>query len=137
MRFLLRIAFWFGLVLLLLPTGRSSDSNNEQTKAVNPLEAASAATATFSDMSHFCTRQPEACAVGAQVAAAAGQQAQVGAKMLYQFLSEKLVSAELDSAAGAAAKSSRDTLTHSDLVPNWRGPGKGKDAAQKRAPNES
>ncbi|MFZ1886044.1 MAG: DUF5330 domain-containing protein [Rhodoplanes sp.] len=137
MRFLLRIAFWFGLVLLLLPTSRSSDSSGEQTKAVDPLDAASAATATFSDMRQFCTRQPEACAVGAQVAAAAGQRAQVGAKMLYEFLSEKIVSAESDSAAGAAAKGSRDTLTHSDLVPNWRGPGKGKDAAQKRAPNES
>lgn len=136
MRFLLRIAFWFGLVLLLLPTSRSSDSNNEQTKAVNPLEAASAATATFSDMRQFCARQPEACAVGAQVAAAAGQQAQVGAKMLYQFLSEKLVSAESDSATGAAAKASRDTLTHSDLVPNWRGPGKGKDAPNRRTPSE-
>ncbi len=136
MRFLLRIAFWFGLVLLLLPTSRSPDSSGEQTKAVDPLDAASAATATFSDMRQFCTRQPEACAVGAQVAAAAGQRAQVGAKMLYEFLSEKIVSAESDSAA-ALAKGSRDTLTHSDLVPNWRGPGKGKDAAQKRAPSES
>ena len=136
MRFLLRCAFWFGLVLLLLPTGRSSDSTGEQAKAVNPLEAASAATATFSDMRQFCTRQPDACAVGAQVAATAGQRAQVGAKMLYEFLSEKLAPAESDSAA-APAKGSRDTLTHSDLVPNWRGPGKGKDTPHKRASNES
>jgi hypothetical protein len=132
MRFLLRIAFWFGLVLLLLPTSRSSDSNNEQAKAVNPLEAASAATATFSDMRQFCARQPEACAVGAQVATAAGQRAQVGAKMLYEFLSEKIVAADSDS----VAKGSRDTLTHSDLVPNWRGPGKAKDAPNQRTPSK-
>lgn len=136
MRFFLRIAFWLGLVLLFLPTGRSSNSNNEQTKAVDPLDAASAATATFSDMRQFCARQPDACAVGAQVAAAAGQRAQVGAKMLYEFLSEKLVSAESDNAASAAAKGSRDTLTQGDLMPNWRGPGKGKDAPNRRTPSE-
>lgn len=128
MRFLLRIAFWFGLVLLLLPAGRSLDSSGGQTKAVDPLDAASAATATFSDMRDFCTRQPSACAVGAQVAAAAGQRAQVGAQMLYEFLSEKLASKESTSAAGSGPRS---TLTQSDLVPNWRGPEKGRDAPHK------
>jgi hypothetical protein len=128
MRFLLRIAFWFGLVLLLLPGGRSSDSSAGQTKAVDPLEAASAATATFSDVRDFCTRQPSACAVGAQVAAAAGQRAQVGVQMLYEFLSEKLAAKE---PTGGAGSGSRNTLTQSDLAPNWRGPEKGRDAPQR------
>jgi hypothetical protein len=147
MRFLLRVAFWFGLVLLLLPTTRPSDSDERKAAPVDAVGAASAASATFSDMRQFCTRQPDACAVGAQVAAAAGQRAQVGAKMLYDFLSEKLASAESDSAASGPGggrrevappgKGTRDTLTHGDLAPDWRGPGKSKDAPHKRAPNES
>jgi cytosine/adenosine deaminase-related metal-dependent hydrolase len=146
MRFLLRAAFWFGLVLLLLPAGRSSDSDARQNAAVAALDAASAATATFSDMRLFCTRQPDACAVGAQVATAAGQRAQVGAKMLYEFFSDKLA-AESDGAATGAGgarresvspgKGVRDTLTHGDLTPDWRGPGTSKEPSQKRARNES
>ncbi len=134
MRFMLRIAFWFGLVALLLPAFRTSDSSGGQAKPVDPLDAASAATATFSDVRGFCTRQPSACAVGAQVAAAAGEQAQAGVKLLYEFLSEKFASRNSTTAAGSAP---RDTLTQSDLVPNWRAPGKGKDAPSKRAPSES
>ena len=55
MRFMLRIAFWFGLVALLLPAFRTSDSSGGQAKPVDPLDAASAATATFSDVRGFTT----------------------------------------------------------------------------------
>ena len=144
MRFLLRAAFWFGLVLLLLPAGRSSDSDTRQTAPVGALAAASAATATFSDMRQFCARQPDACAVGAQVAVAAGQRAQTGAKMLFEFLNDKLVSTDWEMSPTAAqregastGKGSGDTLTHGDLAPDWRGPGKAKEAPQKRGRNES
>jgi hypothetical protein len=147
MRFLLRAAFWFGIVMLLLPAFRSSDSGGREAAPVGAVDAASAATATFSDMLQFCARQPSACAVGAQVAAAAGQRAQTGAKLLYEMLSEKIAAAESDAAvtgpaAGrselpASAKSGRDTLTDRDLAPEWRGPGRSKDASHKRTPAES
>jgi Family of unknown function (DUF5330) len=147
MRFLLRTAFWFGIVMLLLPAFRSSDSGKRDTAPVGAVDAASAATATFSDMLQFCARQPSACAVGAQVAAAAGQRAQAGAKLLYAILSEKTAAGDQDAAISgpgggrrelaAPVKGGRDTLTERDLVPEWRGPGRNKDASHKRGPADS
>lgn len=148
MRFLLRAAFWFGIVMLLLPAFRSPDSGRRETAPVGAVDAATAATATFSDMLQFCTRQPGACAVGAQVATAAGQRAQAGAKLLYEMLSEKIATADPESAVSspgggrreqlaASVKNGRDTLTDRDLAPEWRGPGRSKDASQKRTPSES
>ena len=68
MFFLLRMAFWLGLVLVLLPIGAAqrSPSGGE----VSATEAISAASATVGDLRGFCERQPEACTVGSQVATA-------------------------------------------------------------------
>lgn len=84
MFFLLRLAFWLTIVLVLLPSGGS------QPTASGPKvsEALSAAGAAIADLRHFCTREPEACAVGAQTAAMIGQRAQAGAKMLYELIQE-------------------------------------------------
>ncbi len=60
MFFLLRMAFWLTLVLALLPTGNSQPAKNPQITAGDAVVAAGA---TVSDMSHFCERQAEACAV--------------------------------------------------------------------------
>ena len=91
MFFLLRTAFWLSIVLALLPTGSSQPKSAEP--SVGAIEAVSAAATAVSDMSQFCGRQPEACVVGAQAASAFGQRAQAGAKMVYEFLSEKMVPA--------------------------------------------
>ena len=40
-------------------------------------------------MQKFCVRQPTVCEVGSQTAVTLGQRAQVGAKMLYEFLHER------------------------------------------------
>jgi len=131
MMFLLRVAFWFGVVLVLLPSGGAKDTSSAaQGSAISATEAVSAASATVSDMSHFCSRQPEACAVGAQAAAALGQRAQAGAKMVYDFINERRASQSTGSlvAGGPAAKAvvvtkqSQNTLTASDVTPPWRAP---------------
>ena len=85
MMFLLKAAFWLGLVLVLLPTG----SKKQEDSQINAAEAATAATSTVADLSQFCTRRPEACAVGSQVANLLGQRAQAGAKMVYEFITER------------------------------------------------
>src|SRR5271154_5265863 len=92
MFFLLRMAFWLGLVLVLLPIGAAqrSPSGGE----VSATEAISAASATVGDLRGFCERQPEACTVGSQVATAIGYRAQAGAKMLYEALSEAMAPRE-------------------------------------------
>jgi hypothetical protein len=141
MFFLLRMAFWLGVVLVLLPTGAAPRSPS--VSDVNASEAISAASATVGDMRGFCTRQPEACTVGSQVATTIGYKAQAGAKMLYDVLSEALAPRETGSVssppprrlAGARPgsekatieRTSQSTLTPADLAPSWRGPQPRKD----------
>jgi len=135
MFFLLRMAFWLGLVLVLLPTG--SPQRSSAADEISASEAISAASATVGDMRGFCRRQPDACTVGSHVATAIGYKAQAGAKMLYDVLSEALAPhdsgapasgrrrvAGANSAADktAPARASQNTLTPADLAPAWRGP---------------
>jgi hypothetical protein len=132
MFFLFRVAFWLSIVLILLPSGSSQPGASAN--QVGTGEAMSAASATVTDLRQFCSRQPDACSVGTQVAMSIGYKAQAGAKMLYEFLSEKLAPRETGSIASAtaktdkAARSSQNTLTPTDLGPAWRGPQARKDA---------
>jgi hypothetical protein len=122
MRFLLRVTFWLGVVLILLPSGGSQPLPKSQ---VSAGEAISAARAAVSDMQQFCERQPTVCDVSSQTAVTLGQRAQVGAKMLYEFLHERFGN---DDAAAQptgslpATKPSQHTLRPADLSPPWRGP---------------
>ncbi len=122
MRFLLRVAFWLGVVLVLLPSGGSQPLPKSQ---VSAGEAFTAAKAAMSDMQHFCERQPTVCEVGSQTAVTLGQRAQVGAKMLYEFLHERFGNDEptaVQSTGSVPAKPSQHTLRPADLTPPWRGP---------------
>jgi uncharacterized protein DUF5330 len=91
MWFLLRMAFWLAVVLVLLPTGALQTAPKSQ---VSAGEAFSAARGAVTDLEHFCERQQEACVVGSRTAVTLGQRAQAGAKMLYDFLGERLRSNE-------------------------------------------
>ncbi|MDB5637862.1 MAG: hypothetical protein JWP51_2770 [Bradyrhizobium sp.] len=125
MFFLLRMAFWLGLVLVLLPRENSPES--DKLPQVGASEAVSAATAAVSDMSQFCKRQPAACEVGGQAATVLSQRAQAGARKLYQIITDKrapdhtgsIGSAENAEVADAAP---RDTLSPDDLVVQWQAP---------------
>ena len=122
MFFLLRMAFWLGLVLVLLPREQTPDS--EKLPQVGASEAVSAATAAVSDLSQFCKRQPAACQVGGQAATVIGQRAQDGARKIYQIITDKRGSDRTGSIAGSEnadhAGASRDTLTPDDLLVAWR-----------------
>jgi uncharacterized protein DUF5330 len=140
MRFLLRITFWLGLVLVLLPRDKTPESG--KLPNIGAADAVQAATAAVSDMTQFCKRQPAACEVGGQAATIIGQRAQDGAKKIYQIINDKkeqitnekndktdkkapdhtgsiTVAGEGDAAATEAP---RDTLTQDDLALEWRGP---------------
>ncbi|PWT89251.1 MAG: hypothetical protein C5B56_07415 [Proteobacteria bacterium] len=120
MRFLLRMAFWMTVVLVLLPSRGSQPTPKTN---VSALEAMSAAIATVGDMRSFCERQPEACIVGSQAATVIGQRAQAGARMLYDYLSHRPdASAGTTTRSAPAAAPSQHTLTPADLAPPWRGP---------------
>ena len=134
--FLLRAAFWLTVVAVLLPTGRSSPT--PPASQVGAVEAVSAAGAAVSDMSQFCTRQPNACVVGSQAAVAVGQRAQAGAKMLFDLITDHLGSENREAAvktpdrpAGNAKVPTLNTLTPADMAPAWRGPEPKKEARVK------
>jgi|AmaraimetFIIA100_FD_contig_71_3271515_length_1884_multi_5_in_0_out_0_2 hypothetical protein len=132
MFFLLRMAFWMSAVLVLLPSGGSQRTATAPSPELGAMDTLSAASATVSDMGRFCSRQPDACAIGSQAAAALGQRAQAGAKMVYDFINERSAPRETGSVTTkptrqaasqtAPAVKSQETLTAADLVPAWRGP---------------
>jgi hypothetical protein len=138
MRFLLRVAFWLAVVLVLLPSGGSQPTPGVN---VSALDAMSAAKATVTDMRSFCERQRDACSVGSQAAVAIGHRAQAGAKMLYEYLNEHLGPADAGTeASGATGKvvplppvrPSQHTLAPTDLAPAWRGPQPHREARRDR-----
>jgi hypothetical protein len=145
MWFLLRMAFWLGLVLVLLPRDKTIES--QKLPQISAQEAVQAATAAVSDVSQFCKRQPSACEVGGQAATVIGARAQEGARKLYQMMTDKKA-AEADRKSSDSEKkpsepdkkapdhtgsiggddadpapidvASQDTLTPSDLLADWR-----------------
>jgi Family of unknown function (DUF5330) len=124
MFFLLRMAFWLGLVLVLLPRDKTPES--DKLPQLGASEAVSAATAAVSDMGQFCKRQPAACEVGGQAATVLTHRAQDGARKLYQIITDKRASDHTGSIGGDENDASlveaapRDTLTPDDLATDWR-----------------
>ena len=125
MFFLLRMAFWLGLVLVLLPREKTPES--EKLPQVGTSEAVSAATAAVAEMGQFCKRQPAACEVGGQAATVIGQRAQEGARKLYRIIIDKKSPDHTGSIGGVENADAllvdtapRDTLTPGDLVVEWR-----------------
>jgi hypothetical protein len=133
MFFLLRMVFWLGLVLVLLPRDKTPES--EKLPQIGVSQAVQAATAAVTDMSQFCKRQPAACEVGGQAATVIGARAQDGARKLYQTITDKKAPdadkkspdhtgsiGHVDDADPLTADAApRDTLTPNDLVAEWQG----------------
>lgn len=132
MFFLLRLTFWLGLVLVLLPREQAEAPTTAQLDASHAI---SAATAAVSDMAQFCTRQPAACEAGGQAAVLIGERAQGGARKVYQFLIEQDdrddktdktgkndKTGDRTGSIGPASVAGRDTLTTADRRIPWRMP---------------
>jgi uncharacterized protein DUF5330 len=118
MFFLLRMAFWLGVVCVLLPSGMQATSPDAN---IDPKEAMTLATAAVSDMRGFCERHPDACVAGGKVAVAIGHKAEAGARTIYDFISTKL-NEKTAPAEKSAAAAAQGTLTQSDMQPAWRAP---------------
>jgi len=122
MFFLLRVAFWLGLVLVLLPTGKNAD--DDKLPKVSTGEAVSAAAAAVSDMSQFCARQPAACQVGGEAANVIGHRAQAGARKIYHLITDKKNADQTGSINRAGtmhfAAASQNTLSAADREIEWR-----------------
>lgn len=129
MFFLLRMAFWLGVVCVLLPGGGSQPDAR-----INATQAVTLASAAVSDARGFCDRQPEACRVGGKVAAALGHKAEAGARTLFQFITARLgdqstpTTGSVPTATNAGAPrmlpvaEHNGTLKPADLHPAWHAP---------------
>jgi len=125
MFFLLRVAFWLSLVVILLPSDPAS-RNQSAHKQVSTVEAIGAAHAAVEDARGFCTRNRDACEIGSQAFHTFGQKAQYSTKMLYEFLSDRFSDASASHKAEIEAttvqRPGRSTLTPADAGPNWNAP---------------
>ena len=128
MMFLIRVAFWLGLLVWLLPTDEHQQSRLYTT-----------ALATVERATTFCDRNPQACAIAAQLWATFLKKAEFGGRMAVDLLtsggrkdegapplppprSEPTGSAShLKAKAEPRLPAARGTLTPSDLAPAWRG----------------
>lgn len=143
MFFLLRMAFWLGLVLVLLPRDKTPES--EKLPQVSVSDAVQAATAAVSDMSQFCKRQPQACEVGGQAATVIGVRAEDGARKIYRSITDQKADDKKPEAdkkandkkspdrtgsigdtgndeAALSDMAPRDTLNADDLAADWHLP---------------
>jgi hypothetical protein len=120
------MAFWLGLVLVLLPREKTPES--DKVPQIGASEAVSAATAAASDIGQFCKRQPAACEVGGQAATVIGQRAQDGARKIYKIITDKKpdhtssIDTPDDAGAAVAAAAPADALTEGDMAIEWRLP---------------
>jgi hypothetical protein len=122
MFFLLRVAFWLSIVVILLPSDPARKHDSAQA-GISPLEALGAASAAVEDARGFCSRKPEACEVGSQALQSFGEKAQLGSKYLYEFLSDRFGEPHSDRITGTISeRPGRQTLTPSDLQPAWKTP---------------
>ena len=122
MFFLMRMAFWLGLVLVLLPTEKTPE--DAKLPQIGATQAVTAAGAAVSDMTQFCARQPAACEIGSQAATVIGHRAQAGARKVYQMITEKKPdhTGSIGRNGEASQLAPADTLTPEDLKTDWRGP---------------
>lgn len=87
MGFLIRIAFWFSLVLLLLPLDLGS--KDAEGNSVSPLQAFLAARDAVGDVAGICERQPGVCETGISAMHTIGVRAREGARIAYELLDQK------------------------------------------------
>jgi hypothetical protein len=121
--FLIRLAFWVGLAILLLP---SDERQQERLYAT--------AVATVERATTFCERNPKVCTAGGELWAMFLKKAEFGARMAINVAgsgghaSDDAAPSPQPSAStrfgpeprtGPAA--ARGTLTPADLAPAWRG----------------
>jgi hypothetical protein len=130
--FLIRMAFWLVVIIMLLPT-----SKDQQSQVMGTAEAA------VKDVSGFCQRNPDVCVKGQGMFQVFMQKAEFGANMVMGFVQEQagkqlaadhgapmtadpVANAQPYSAPAPQPKvydtNSQNTLTPRDLQPAWHAP---------------
>lgn len=86
MFFLIRMAFWFSLVLLALPFDSATDKTGEP--SVSAIQALVAAREAVGDISGLCERKPDVCETGKSAMHTVGQRAIKTAKFAAEMIDD-------------------------------------------------
>ncbi|RWL94087.1 MAG: hypothetical protein EOR68_22810 [Mesorhizobium sp.] len=87
MGFLIRMAFWFSLVLLALPLGVGPGQDGRQ--SVGPIQALFAAREAVGDIAGLCERKPDVCETGKSAMYTITVRAQETAKIAAAMIDDK------------------------------------------------
>lgn len=84
---LIRGAFWFSLVLVMLPIFDNEASTRlKDEKGVELTDALGAAAGAISYVGSLCSEKPDVCVKGAETFSALGSRAREGARVAYTYL---------------------------------------------------
>ena len=111
MGFLIKMAFWFSLVLLVLPL----DTSETTGESVSPIQAFFAAREAVDDVSGICERKPEVCEVGKAAMQTIGARARETARIAYEMIEETGKAAPADEVGALIA--SEDEATAAPAEP--------------------
>jgi hypothetical protein len=111
--FFIRLAFWLGVVVLLLPADEQQQARLYGT-ATNAVER----------VTTFCDRNPRACTLGADAWATFLKKAEFGARLAGDLLGAGLRQEPHapQNVSSHANSEPRGTLSPMDMQPSWRGP---------------
>lgn len=139
--FLIRMAFWLCVLILLLPA--EGPASNPQTSTetgarLNAVRVIDAARTTVSDFAGICERSPQVCDTGEAALDTFMRKARYGAGLVYELIYGTQEPATATSplppdtvgqpakwmppAQEVMAPRSQNTLRPSDLEPEWKGP---------------
>ena len=85
MGFMIRMAFWFSLVLLMLPLDPASEDGGPR---VSPLQAFFAAREAVGDLAGICERKPDVCVTGKAAMHTITVRAREGARIALDMIDE-------------------------------------------------
>lgn len=87
MWFLIRTAFWFSMVLVMLPIFDNEASDRlKNEKGIEITDALGAAAGALSYVGSMCSEKPDVCVRGAETFSTLGSRAREGARVAYSYL---------------------------------------------------
>ena len=118
MRFILKCAFWLGLLAFFLPFGSERETSGTE---ISWLGAVAGVQEAVQDLSGFCDRAPRACQTGREAAVFAGERIGDGLAIAYGFIDDRRAPADgspatdIASAIAAGGELSTDPVTTGTL----------------------